>query len=289
MLPAEPAPVPVAAHQRVDGATRIEFRADGAATRLTDLYQRAPCRALFPDTDSGEPAQAVLLTTSGGLTGGDRLRTNFSVGAQARATLTSQAAEKIDRALPGAGPAHIDAQVAVAAGGYAEYLAQETILFDGARLRRCFDADLAPGAQLLAVESLVFGRAAMGERYVRGLVHDAWRIRRDGRLIFADALHLDGDVAALRTAPFGFGNATACATLIYSADDAPALLEPVRAQIAAGDDLPIAQATTREHVLIVRVLAVDAAAVRRAVVRTAGAIRRLAAGLPERLPKVWHC
>jgi len=290
MLLAEPALLPsVSTHQRVDGATRIEFAATHGKTRLVDLYQRAPCRVLFPDIDAGEPTQAVLLTTSGGLTGGDRLRVAVVAGTGARATVTSQAAEKIYRSLPDAEPARIEAHIAVAAGSYVEYLAQETILFDGARLRRQLDADLAAGARLLAVESLVFGRRAMGEHYSRGYVHDAWRIRRDGRLIFADALHLDGDVAALRAAPFGFGMATACATLIYAADDAPALLQPVRDRLGAGDAPPIVHATTREHLLILRLLADDAAVLRRALIHATGIVRSLAAGLPERLPKVWYC
>lgn len=290
MLLAEPALLPSAsAHQRVDGAMRIEFAAAHDRTRLTDLYQRAPCRVLFPDVDAGETTQAVLLTTSGGLTGGDRLDIDVAAGAGARATVTSQAAEKIYRALAGADPARIDARVAVAESGYVEYLAQETILFDGARLRRQLDADLASGARLLAVESLVFGRGAMGERYARGYVHDAWRIRRGGRLVFADALHLDGDIAAACAAPFAFGHATACATLIYAAADAPALLEPVRTHAAADASPPIVHATLREEVLIVRLLAADPAALRRAVVDVAGTIRSLAAGLPPRLPRVWYC
>jgi urease accessory protein len=49
--------------------------------------------------------------------------------------------------------------------------------------------------RLLAVETLVLGRGAMGEAFTQGLVHDAWHIRRDGRLIWADALHLHGDGA----------------------------------------------------------------------------------------------
>jgi urease accessory protein len=269
--------------------TRIAFSVRSGRTRLADLYQRAPCRVLFPDTDTDEPAQAVVLTTSGGLTGGDRLQTEFALAAGACATLTSQAAEKIYRALPQAEAARIDARVTAAAGSYGEYLAQETILFDAARLRRHFEADLAPGARLLAVESLVFGRAAMGERYTRGFVHDAWRIRRDGRLIFADTLRLDGDIAALRAAPFGFGSATACATLVYAADDAPSLLEPLRARLDAHAAPPIAHATTREHLLIVRLLADDATQLRQALMLAAGTIRALAAGLPERLPKVWYC
>ncbi len=290
MLLAEPALLPpVSAHQRVDGATRIEFAAAYGKTRLADLYQRAPCRVLFPDIDAGEPTQAVLLTTSGGLTGGDRLSVDIVAGAGTHATVTAQAAEKIYRALPHADPARIDTRIAASGGSYIEYLAQETILFDGARLRRRLDVDLAPGARLLAVESLVFGRCAMGEHYTRGYVHDAWRIRRDARLLFADALHLDGDAAALRDAPFGFGAATACATLIYAADDAPVLLQPVRDRLDAHDTSSIAHATTREHLLILRLLADDAAALRHAVIHAAGVLRSLAAGLPERLPKVWYC
>ncbi|HEX7916208.1 urease accessory protein UreD [Rudaea sp.] len=290
MLLAEPALLPpVSAHQRVDGATRIEFSAAGGKTRLADLYQRAPCRVLFPNIDSDEPVQAVLLTTSGGLTGGDRLQTDIVANAGACATLTSQAAEKIYRALPGDDPARIDVRIAAGAGACVEYLAQETILFEGARLRRQLDADLAPGARLLATESLVLGRRAMGESLRSGFVHDAWRIRRGGRLIFADALHLDGDIAALRAAPFGFGTATACATLIYVADDAPTLLAPVRARLGEADLPPIAHATTREHLLILRLLADDAAALRRALIDAAGIVRSLATGLPQRLPKVWYC
>jgi len=295
MLLAEPALLPpvfahqVPAHQRVDGATRIEFSAAGGKTRLADLYQRAPCRVLFPDTDPDEPAQAVLLTTSGGLTGGDRLQVHFAAQAGARATLTSQAAEKIYRALPGDEPARIDVRIAAGADAYVEYLAQETILFDGACLRRHFDADFAPGARLLATESLVLGRQAMGESLRNGFIHDAWRIRRGGRLIFADALHLDGDIAGLRAAPFGFGAATACATLIYAADDAPALLTPVRVRLGEADVSAIVHATTREHLLILRLLADDAAQLRRALVRAAGIVRSLAAGLSERLPQVWYC
>jgi urease accessory protein len=290
MLLAETALLPsVSAHQRVDGAARIAFSAASGATRLADLYQRAPCRVLFPDTEADEPVQAVLLTTSGGLTGGDRLQTDFVMDAGANATLTSQAAEKIYRALPADEPARIDVRIAADAGAYAEYLSQETILFDGARLRRRLEADLAPGARLLAVESLVFGRTAMGESLRSGFVHDAWRIRRGGRLLFADVLHLDGDLAALRAAPFGFGAATAYATLLYVADDAPSLLDAVRAGFGDTNEPPIAHTTTREQVLIVRLLAADAAALRKTVIHTASLVRRLAAGLPQRLPKVWYC
>ena len=208
-------------HQRVDGEARIAFRrrVDGA-TALADLYQRAPCRVLFPTTEADDPIQAVLLTTSGGLTGGDRTRVEVSMEPHARATVTTQAAEKIYRALPSTGDAVVQVEMQVGDGAWAEWLAQETIVFEGSRLRRLFTANVAATGRLLAVESIVFGRTAMGECFDNGMLHDAWRISRAGRLVWADALHLDGDLKQLRGAPFGFGKSVACATIAYVGADA---------------------------------------------------------------------
>jgi urease accessory protein len=274
--------------QRVDGSARIEFAAgpDGR-TVLADLYQRAPCRVLFPTTEAGEPIQAVLLTTSGGLTGGDRTRVAIGVGADARATVTTQAAEKLYRALPTSGDARVDVDITVGPNAWSEWLAQETILFDRARLRRTFVADVAPEGRLLAVESIVFGRTAMGESFDMGVLHDSWRISRGGRLVWADALHLHGDVKRLRTAPFGFGTAVACSTLLYVGNDAARQLGVVR-RLLDQCGRPGA-ATAFDGLLLIRLLADHAAALRSAVMTLAGGIRRSAAGLRPSLPRVWYC
>src|SRR5215469_14189595 len=163
-----------AALQRGDGAVMVAFARRGNASVLADLYQRTPCRVLFPQAPDGEPPTAVLLTTSGGLTGGDRVSIVAEVGAGAAATVTSQAAEKIYRSL---GPAAaVRVELKVEEGGWLEYLPQETILFDGARLERRTSASVAPGGRLLACETLVFGRFAYGETFTRGLLHDGWRV-----------------------------------------------------------------------------------------------------------------
>jgi len=273
-------------HQRADGAATLSIDCEGGASRLRDLYQRAPCRLLFPEVEAGEPLQAVLLTTTGGLTGGDRTRVEFNVGARARATLTTQAAEKLYRALPGTPP--VDCSLSVQAGpdAWIEWLAQETIVFNGACLRRTFCADLAPGSRMLALESIVFGRQAMGEELRVGMLHDSWRIRRAGRLIWADAMRLEGDLAGLRAAPFGHGEARACATLLYAGPDCHELLEPVRGEL--GDDAH-SGATLIEDLLIVRFLDRDPARLRARTVTVAGLIRHAAAGLARALPRVWYC
>jgi urease accessory protein len=275
-------------HQRADGAASLSIACDArGASRLSDLYQRAPCRMLFPDVEAGEPLQAVLLTTTGGLTGGDRTRVEFKVGANARATLATQAAEKLYRALPGTAPVQCSLSLQAGPDSWAEWLAQETILFNGARLRRSFCADLAVGARMLAVESIVFGRQAMGEELRLGLLHDSWRIRSAGRLIWTDALRLDGDIAALRRAPFGHGDARACATLLYAGPDSGEFLDPVRAVL--GDAVDDCGATLLDGLLIVRLLDSDPPRLRSRVLSIAGLIRHSAAGISRILPRVWHC
>jgi urease accessory protein len=279
---------PAGVHQRVDGAAQIGFRrAPDGKTVLADLYQRAPCRVLFPTTENDEPIQSVLLTTSGGLTGGDRTRISICVDTDAQATVTTQAAEKIYRALPDTGDARVEVDMQVSDGAWAEWLAQETIVFEGSRLRRSFTADVAASGRLLAVESLVFGRTAMGESFNSGLLHDVWRIRRGGRLVWVDALHLEGDVQKQRTAPFGFGRCIACSTVLYAGADASLQVNLVR-QLLGDCDLPCG-ASVLDGILLVRIMADSAPQLRAVVMKLIAGIRQAAASLPARLPRVWHC
>ncbi len=276
------------AHQRVDGEARIAFRlGPHGRSVLADLYQRAPCRVLFPATEADEPVQSVLLTTSGGLTGGDRTRVGITIGANAHATVTTQAAERIYRALPSEGDAVIQVEMRVETGAWAEWLAQETIVFEGSRLRRSFAANVASTGRLLAVESLVFGRTAMGECFDTGLLHDSWRIERGAKLLWADALHLEGDVRKLREAPFGFGTSVACTTVLYVGSDAPRQLGVAR-QLLEHCGLQCG-ATSLDGIMLARIVADDAAALRATVMKLVAGLRKAAASLPERLPRVWHC
>lgn len=274
-------------HQRADGEVRLRFEAQHARTALTELYQRAPCRVLFPATDRSEPAEAVLLTTSGGLTGGDRTLASVVIGDHARVTLATQAAEKIYRAMPDSEPAHVEVQMTVGAGAWAEWLAQETILFNGSQLHRVFTADVEPTGRLLAHETLVLGRTAMGERHVSGSLHDAWRIRHGGALIWADALHLAGDVDGLRRWPFALGRSIACSSVLYVGADAGCLLDLVRSTLAA-HRIPSA-ATSFGCLLLARLMAEDALELRAAVMACLSRLRHAAAGLAAHLPRVWHC
>ena len=272
--------------QRGDGVAEVAYAAGPHGSALAHLYQCDPCRVLFPHGEPGDPPQAVFVTMSGGLADGDRLRLDARVAAGAVATATTQAAEKIYRASARALDCTIDVRLAVAAGATLEWLPQETIVFDGARLRRRTEVDVAPGGRLLACEMVVLGRVAAGERFTVGLVLDAWRVRRSGRLVWADALRLDGappDVA-------GFGGAAATAMALYVGDDAAAHLEAAREAIdaacALAPDLK-AGTTVVNGLLLARFLGAPFA-VRRGLVSWLANMRAVCLDLPARLPRVWH-
>jgi urease accessory protein len=272
----------------VCGRAEIGFARRGGATRLVHLYERDPLRVLFPLPETGEPVQAVIVTTSGGLVAGDRLDIAIRVEECAAAHVTASAAEKIYRSL--GATTEIYQSLRVGAGAVLELLPPETILFDGARLRRTTRIDLA-AACFLGGDIVVFGRRARGERFTRGLLHESWEVRRDGRLVWGDAVHVGGDVAAIIGDPACFDGAAGFATLILApgAADPRQFLGDARAvqAIAAAQGVR-AGVTVVGGLLVARWLASDERLLRRAYAELACHWRAKALGWPQRMPRLWH-
>jgi urease accessory protein len=237
----------------------------------------------MPRPAPGEPPCAVLLNTSGGIVGGDALRVKVRLEAGAAAVITSQAAEKVYRSA--GADATLDVDLTLADDTWLEWLPQETILFDGARLRRRLRVDAAVQARLLAADMLVFGRRARGERFQSGFLFDRWEVRIGRRLVWADALRLAPEPGALLDAPFGFAGAGSFATCIYVAPNAGDRVGLAR-ELAESPEVR-SSATCVGPVLIVRWLAADPASVRRALQQFCARFRRAVAGWPERVPAIW--
>ena len=262
--------------QRASGESRVVFAVRDGKTRLADLHQRDPCRVLFPDPEPGEPPQAILVTTSGGVTDGDALSMAIEVGPGAEVVAATQAAEKIYRAARPAGQCTIEIAVTVGEGATLDWLPQETIVFQGARLKRRTVAAIAPGGSLLACEMVVLGRAASGERFTSGLLLDAWSVRRAGKLVWTDTLRVEGQTPT----GAGFGAANALATVIGVWDEPQPRFEQARSLLEAADAVK-AGVTLVNGILVARLLG-EATAVRAAVTRFLGDFRG------RRLPRVWH-
>jgi urease accessory protein len=268
------------------GTAEIGFGQRGGLTRLTHLYQRDPLRVMFPAVAEGDSALAVLVTTSGGLVAGDNLDISVSLAPGTAAHVTSSAAEKIYRST--GQTTTIVQSLSVGAGAALEFLPPETILFEGARLRRETSVELAAGSAFLSGDIVIFGRRARGERFTNGFLREVWEVRREGQLVWGDALHLEDDVARIVDDPACFDGAAGFATMILSParGDTHSLLNDARAIQSAR---PLrAGATAIAGVVIARWLAVDAALLRRAYADLACHFRSTTLGLPPCLPRLWH-
>jgi urease accessory protein len=259
---------------RTQGAIRLGLARHG----IDVLHQAGAARVRFP-RPMADGIEAVLINTAGGLTGGDRLDIALRLGQGAQASVTTAAAEKIYRAR-NAEPAAVDVTLTLAPGAYLHWLPQPTILFDRARLRRRTQVALADDAALLALEIVIFGRAAMGEKVAFGAVHDAWRVRRAGVLLFADTFRLEGAIAEILRHEATLRGARANALLLYVAADAVDRLDEVRRRAQALG--AAVGASAFNGLLVVRAIAADGGLLQRQM-------GELAAWLGARpLPRVWH-
>jgi urease accessory protein len=256
-------------------ASRIAVMAEASAggSRAHHVREEGSLRVRFPRAGTDE-LEAVLVNTAGGIAGGDQIDIAFSVGSAARLVVTGAAAEKVYRSLGSDARVHI--KLDLASGAALAWLPQETILFDGARISRSIEVDLAADAQLILAEAVIFGRSGMGETVAHGRVLDRWRIRRDGKLLFADTLRLDGAIAEKLAAPACANGAVAVASvLVVPGDDA--LVRSVRELTFFGE---------------VGISAWNGFALARLVAETGGILRRdlliLLMGLrASRLPRLW--
>lgn len=212
------------AANRATGHIALSVSAYAGVTRRTRVHEDGSLRVRFPNA-APEALEAVIVNTGGGMTGGDRFTLRFEVGEGASLIAGTAAAEKIYRSS--GADAEMDVRLTLEPNARLAWLPQETILFDRARLKRRIDIDLAEGASLIMAEAVVFGRAAMGEAMAQGFFTDAWRVRRAGKLIYADTARLDGAIAEKMAQRAVTKGGIAIATVLL-APGSDAALEQVR-------------------------------------------------------------
>ena len=271
--------------QRAEGSCRIVLSGSERGTRVMDVFQRSPIRILFPRTRGAAVEEAVLVNTAGGIAGGDRLEFSVTVLPDASIAVTSQAAEKVYRALNE--PARIATKLKASEGAKLAWLPQETIVFNRARISRETEIELSSGAELLALEWLVLGRAAHGEEMRGGRITDSWRVKKDGRLIWGDTFRATNEIFPQLGRKALLSDCKAIATLLYFGPNLDTTLEILR-DLAPSLGCQCA-ATLVSGLMAVRFAATDSSDLRlalRTVLQLFG--RELGPG-PFRVPKMWSC
>ena len=267
----------IPAFVRTDSILRAELGAVAGHTTALRVREAGALRLRFPKV-AGD-CEGIILNTAGGIAGGDRQTLAFALGEKAKAALTTQSAEKVYRS--DGEIASIATTLELASGANLAWLPQETILFDRARLARRLDVAMAGDATLTIKEGVVFGRTARGEQMSQGLFHDRWRIRRDGRLILAEEVRLDGDIAS-QLARRAIGNgACAVATIVHVAPDAHVRLESMRDTLDGA--VCDAGVSAWNGMLVVRLAGCEPHVVRSLSARV---LDRL---LPGVSPRIWSC
>ncbi len=240
----------IAHHQRVDSAAAVSFKPGNSKTKLDRLYQQGSAKIRFPK-HYGEQAEAVMINTAGGLTGGDRIGWDLSLGKHCNVVVTTQACEKSYKSA--SGEAQIQTSIKLETDSTLHWLPQETILYDGSSLRRNLTADMEANAEFLAIESIVLGRQAMGETISKVQFHDRWRIRKSGKMCFADDLRLSG----LENTLTGFGENRALCSLLYVSSQDQEMSQALVAQMRQACSAHFAGLSTFGGKITGRILAPD--------------------------------
>lgn len=271
----EAARVPESLRARCAVSAVVGAGADGGSS-LVGLAESGGMRVKTPRRRDGV-VELALINTAGGIAGGDRHDIRIAAEPGARVVVSAPAAEKIYRS--DGGVARLAVALSAGAGAMLDWLPQETILHDLARLDRTITVDAASDATVTLAEMLVFGREAHGEQPTRIGLADRWRLVRGGRLVLAEALRPPENFRAIRGRSALFADARCVATVLRCAPDAETWLGAVRTALKGARGH--AGASAWNGLLVARFAAADAFALRHDVALAVAAVT----GRP--VPRLW--
>jgi urease accessory protein len=260
--------------QRAKAEARGVFARVGERTEAERLFETGGLRWRFPR--SSNPCEAAIVNTGGGVAGGDSYRVSLELGEGAEVEATTPSAERIYRSDGAA--AAVATRLKLAPGARLCWLPQETLMFERAAFERRLEVEMSAEASLVIAETLVFGRLAMGESQIDASLRDSWRVRRDGRLVFADETRLEHAGVSLERRAVGAG-ARALATIVAAAPNIEARLPDLRAAIEAEGGVE-AGASAFDGLIVARLLSSSPSRLRATVIASIVA-------LGGRKPRLW--
>ena len=245
--------------------------------RVSRMFQSGSAKLMLPKTYS-DMMEAVILNTSGGMTGGDIL--NIDVEAKDCAlVMTTQTAERVYRSV-GKRSAKMQINLSVSDTADLHWLPQETIVFNHSKFERTLKINLSSCSNCLVAETIVLGRQAMGENVYDCHLIDNWRVFRDGNLFHAESLRLSDEVSKIITAPAGGNGARLLSTILYIGDNLERIANRV-SDVIKQSPSNCAVSCWNDR-LIIRLMSSNSAAARKDIEKLLLAIRK------QPMPRVWQ-
>lgn len=177
----------------------LRFKKMGARTVLVERTHSGPLvvqKALYPESE--KICHAVIVHPPGGIAGGDQLQLIANIEANAHALLTTPGAGKWYKANGCDAAQHL--QFAIQEGALLEWLPQEAILFNAARVRTHTRVDLAADAKFAGWEIMCFGRRAAGEKFAQGHLRQSVEIWRGDEMLWNEKANVDANSRAMYSA-----------------------------------------------------------------------------------------
>ncbi len=178
--------------QRCLGYIRASIdKYDGDANYIKELREQGNLKArLIKNYDLKD--ELIIINTAGGLTSGDLNINSIKISENVNLSITSQSMEKIYfcKNLPALSYTNLS----IGANSFVSWMPLETIFFNGGNLRRRVNIDLTKGSNFLGVDSIIFGRKAMGETVKKGSLDDAWQIHHNDKLLYSDFNRIKGNI-----------------------------------------------------------------------------------------------
>ena len=279
-------PDPLPSYAAWQARLQLGFERRGTETLLANRSHIGPLRVQKPLYPEGrELCHALVLHPPAGIAGGDRLDINIALDSGAQALLTTPGAGKWYRS---AGPmAEQVVSITVGAGGTAEWLPQESILFDGAGSRMNTLVNLEEGSRYLGVETLCFGRRASGETFERGSLRLATDIRHAGKLLWRELGVIEGG-SALMASPTGLAGFTVCSTVIAAGAEVDAQVLAACRAVASPEAGSQFGVTAMPQLFVGRYLGHSAEAARQWFIDLWRHLRPAFIGREVSVPRIWN-
>ena len=163
-----------------DGRTVIRHAYCEVPHKITHLY--------YPQHST--LAQLILMNTTAGLFGGDRVDVRIHAEPGSRILLTSQSSLKVH---PGLGSAEQTLKISIETGAELHYYNDPFIPFRGSRLRQRVELQVATGSRFFYWDGFMAGRVARGETWEFDEIDTETRLSRDGELVYLERYRIAGD------------------------------------------------------------------------------------------------
>jgi len=227
----------------------LGFCRSGQRTVLPHYRHTGPLRVqrpFFPENDG--TCHVYILHPPGGVVGGDELVIQAELNAGARALLTTPAAGKFYRSN---GEVACQTQsLNVTDGAVLEWLPQETIVYQNARVNSAIQVNLTGDANFIGWDIVCLGRPAAGERFTDGFFRQRIEIRRDDLPLYIEQSRYSGEML---NAAWGLRGQPVIASL-FCATQQLELLATVRQAVADTQPDELVSVTYMDGILLCRYL-----------------------------------